>query len=86
MPCCRLVAGFAPPEYCHTLLRGDTIYHLDPKAEVFVFGLIAAEEAELHLPQEWYDAQDQPIIAGIASGGYPVKVCSLPYTYNYTLC
>lgn len=68
-----LMANFASPEYCHTLLQGDSIYPLDPKAEVFVSGLIAAEKAELYLPEEWYDDQDQPIIAGIASGGYPVK-------------
>ncbi len=40
---CSLVDAYAPPEYFLGRLVGDTEYMLDPKVEVFVWGLILAD-------------------------------------------
>ena len=40
---CSLVDAYAPPEYFLGRLVGDAEFMLDPKVEVFVWGLILAD-------------------------------------------
>ncbi|DBA75541.1 TPA: hypothetical protein ACH3X2_009103 [Trebouxia sp. C0005] len=67
-----LVEAYAPPEYCLGRLLRDLQYVLDPKVEVFVWGLILADMLGVPRPDMLTNGQLEAFVLRMAMRPYQV--------------
>ncbi|KAL0036890.1 hypothetical protein WJX77_003818 [Trebouxia sp. C0004] len=67
-----LVVAYAPPEYCLGRLVGDLDYILDPKVEVFVWGLILADMLGVPRPDTLLNGHLEAFVGQLACRHYQV--------------
>ncbi len=76
---CSLVEAYAPPEYCLGRVLRELDYILDPKVEVFVWGLILADLLGVPRPDTLINGPLEAFVTQIASLPYQVMVSALSF-------
>ena len=76
---CSLVEAYAPPEYCLGRLLGELDFMLDPKVEVFVWGLIFGDMLGLPRPDTLINGHLEAFVAQVATPPYQVTVSALSF-------
>ncbi len=74
---CSLVDAYAPPEHLLGRLAGDTEYMLDPKVEVFVWGLILADMLGVPRPDTLINGPLEDFVQRMTVPPYQVMVSAL---------
>lgn len=76
---CSLVDAYAPPEYFLGRVVGDIEYTLDPKVEVFVWGLILADMLGVPRLDTLINGQLEAFVQRMAIPPYQVMVSALSF-------
>ena len=74
---CSLVEAYAPPEYCLGRVLRDLDFTLDPKVEVFVWGLILADMLGVPRPDTLINGHVEAYVNNLALLPYLVMLSAL---------